>query len=262
MPHCLQHAYYQPATMTLIQAGVRLLYGCGAVPECRRNVFGGSTCCIVCCLAGPWSERLVEVNPLDPVADTLEVLLEGWAGDDNCSAAIVGVETERFGVLQVLVQKENDVVVGVVDESERTDTARFQAQIAHHTLGRGKRQLARGRLSCRLQGGFETLLKVVDSQVVVAVEADEVVLIALVVAHEDVLAMHAAIVVPPAFCLLNGLALGVVVARVRNMVPVQPGKHQFLTRIFNRHIAIYDLRIYDLIIYVRFALRADVRFTL
>ena len=52
----------------------------------------------------------------------------------------------------------------------------------------------------------------------VAVEADEVVLRTLVVAHEDILAMHTAIVLPPAFGLLDGLALGVVVAGVRDVV--------------------------------------------
>ncbi len=144
------------------------------------------------------------------------------------------------------------MVLGVVDESERAHAARLQTQVAHHALGTGKRQLARSWLPCRLQRGFETLLEVVDSQVVVAIEADKVVLVALVVAHEDVLAMHTAVVVPPAFRLLDGLALGVIVARVRNMVPVQPGKHHFLTRRFSGNVHIYDLRFYDFIIYVRF----------
>ena len=52
----------------------------------------------------------------------------------------------------------------------------------------------------------------------VAVKADEVMLGTLVVAHEDILAMHTAIVLPPAFGLLDGLALGVVVAGVRDVV--------------------------------------------
>ena len=52
----------------------------------------------------------------------------------------------------------------------------------------------------------------------VAVKADEVVLRPFVVTHEDVLAMHTAIVLPPALGLLDGLALGVVVAGVRDVV--------------------------------------------
>jgi len=52
----------------------------------------------------------------------------------------------------------------------------------------------------------------------VAVEADEVMLGTLVVAHEDVLAMHTAIVLPPAFGLLDGLTLGVVVAFKRYLM--------------------------------------------
>ena len=50
-----------------------------------------------------------------------------------------------------------------------------------------------------------------DVEVVVAVEADEVVLVALVVAHEDVLAVHGTVVLPPALCFLDGLALGMLV---------------------------------------------------
>ena len=51
-----------------------------------------------------------------------------------------------------------------------------------------------------------------------AVKADEVVLRPFVVAHEDVLAMHTAIVLPPALGLLDGLALGVVVALKRYLM--------------------------------------------
>ena len=112
--------------------------------------------------------QLVQVNPLDTIADALQVLLEGRAGDDHRTAAVVRVETEAVCLQEVLVQEENDVVLGVIDESEGTHAAGFQAQVAHHTLGTGKRQLARSRLPRRLQGGFETLLEVVDSQVVVA----------------------------------------------------------------------------------------------
>ena len=49
-------------------------------------------------------------------------------------------------------------------------------------------------------------------------KANQIVLIALVIAHKDVLAMHTAIVLPPAFSLLDGLALGMVVAGERYLM--------------------------------------------
>ena len=58
-------------------------------------------------------------------------------------------------------------------------------------------------------------------QVVVAVEAYQVVLVSLVVAHEDVLAVHAAVILPPALSFLDGLALGMVVAGEGDIVLLQ-----------------------------------------
>ena len=52
----------------------------------------------------------------------------------------------------------------------------------------------------------------------VAMKADQIVLIAFVIAHEDILAMYAAIVLPPAFGFLDGLTLGVVVAGERYLM--------------------------------------------
>jgi hypothetical protein len=46
----------------------------------------------------------------------------------------------------------------------------------------------------------------------IAVKTYEVMLRALVVTHEYILAMHAAILSPPAFGLLYGLAFGMIVA--------------------------------------------------
>ena len=117
----------------------------------------------------------------------------------------------------------------VINESKGADAAGFESQIAHHAFGTGKREFA-GRVLTRCQqGSFEPLLQIVDSQVMIAVKADEVMLRALVVAHEDILAMHAAIVLPPAFSLLDGLALGVVVARVWYVMRSQVIQHLFLS---------------------------------
>jgi hypothetical protein len=110
------------------------------------------------------------------------------------------------------------MVVCIVDKTKRADTTGFESEVFEHTLGASKGEFARGVLACGEKCSFKALLQVVDSQVVLAVEADEVVLGTLVVAHEDVLAMHAAIILPPAFGLLDGLALWVVVAFKRYLM--------------------------------------------
>ena len=69
-----------------------------------------------------------------------------------------------------------------------------------------------------------------DIQIVIAMEADEVMLIALMIAHKDVLAMHTSVIFPPALGLLDGLAFRVVVAREWDGVLSQIIQHEFLTR--------------------------------
>ena len=110
------------------------------------------------------------------------------------------------------------MVVCIIDKTERADAAWFESEVLEHAFGAGKGEFARGVLACGKERSFEALLQVVDSQVMVAVKADEVMLGTLVVAHEDILAMHTAIVLPPAFGLLDGLALGVVVAFKRYLM--------------------------------------------
>ena len=52
------------------------------------------------------------------------------------------------------------------------------------------------------------MFQVVDGEVVVAVEAYEIMAVAFVVAEEEVLAVNAAIVLPPSFRFLDGFAFG------------------------------------------------------
>ena len=121
------------------------------------------------------------------------------------------------------------MVVCIVDKTERADTAWFQTKVFEHTLGTSEGEFARGVLACGQKRCFEALLQVVDCQVMVAVKADEVVLRTLVVAHEDILAMHAAIVLPPTLGLLDGLALRVVIAGVRDVVLSEVCEYLFLS---------------------------------
>ena len=59
-----------------------------------------------------------------------------------------------------------------------------------------------------------------NGKVVLAVEAYQIVFITLMVAEKEVLAMHAAIILPPPLSLLYRLALRVVIVTIRNpMLP-------------------------------------------
>lgn len=121
------------------------------------------------------------------------------------------------------------MVVGVVDETEGADRAGFETEVTHHPFGRGEREFAGGFETLRDKDILEPMLDVMDREIVVAREADEVVLVAFVVAHEDVFAMDGTIIVPPTFRLLDGLALGVIVGRERNVVFVQIAEDALLT---------------------------------
>ena len=152
------------------------------------------------------------------IAHTLEVALEVLQLDDYRTPAIVGVETERLSIEQVLIEEQDHMVVCIVDKTERADTAWFQTKVFEHTLGTSEGEFARGVLACGKERGLEALLQVVDGQVVVAVKADEVVLRPFVVAHKDVFAMHTAIILPPTFGLLDGLTFRMVITGKRYLI--------------------------------------------
>ena len=55
-------------------------------------------------------------------------------------------------------------------------------------------------------------------EVVVAMEGNKIVAIALMVAKEEVLAMDTAVVTPPSFSLLNGFSFGMIIDIERDIV--------------------------------------------
>ena len=75
------------------------------------------------------------MDVLDFVAERSEKALKSVLGDDDRSAAIVRVERERGGIFETAVKEENDMTLGIIDESERADATGFQAEIAHHSFG-------------------------------------------------------------------------------------------------------------------------------
>ena len=128
------------------------------------------------------------------------------------------MERECGGVVQILVEEEMDMVVGVVDESEGRDTARFEPQITHHALWRGERELATGGKSLRHQRLLQATLEVVYVEVVVAMERYKIMAVALMIAEEEVFAVYAAVVAPPEFRLFYGFPLGMVIDFERYVV--------------------------------------------
>ena len=172
---------------------------------------------------------LIQFDKLVRIAHTLQVAHEVGPAYDHRATAIVGVETERFGALQTFVKEQVDMVFLIVYQAKGAHAARFQPQIAFHTLCRGKAELAGRRQSARLEVRLETLFQLPDVQCGVAVETHQIMPVTLVVAQENVLAMHAAVVLPPPLGLLDGLALGVVVARVWYVMRSQVIQHLFLS---------------------------------
>ena len=82
------------------------------------------------------------LNILHCVADGSEVLPERLLRDNDRASAVIRVERERRGILETAVEEENDMMVSIIDESERTDRTGFESQIAHHPFGLSKRQFA------------------------------------------------------------------------------------------------------------------------
>ena len=164
----------------------------------------------------------------DFIADGSQVLLESGLGDHYRSATVVGVERERGSLLQTAIEKEDNMMVGIVDESERTDTSGFKTEVSHHPFRRGEREFAGRFETLRDQHLLEPMLDVVNRQIIIARKTDEVMLIALMIAHEDILTMHGTVVMPPPFGFLYGLPLGVIVGRERDVMFVEIAQDAFL----------------------------------
>lgn len=65
----------------------------------------------------------VRVDIFHGVAHGGEVLLKSFPADDDRSAAVIGVKTERLSILQTAVEEQYHMVLRVVDETEGTDAA-------------------------------------------------------------------------------------------------------------------------------------------
>ena len=124
----------------------------------------------------------------------LQESFEILAFHDERGGVDAGMETDALGILQLFVEEEMHMVLGVVDESEGGHGTGLHAEVFHQARFRGEAQLALMQL----------LFDVVDVHVLVAIEADQIMLVALVVAEEEVLAVLGIVPCPVLFGNLDG----------------------------------------------------------
>ena len=124
----------------------------------------------------------------------LQETFEIFSFHDERGSILAWVEAHALGILQLLVQKEVHVVFRVVDESERRYRTGFHAEVFHQSLLRGEAQFALVQL----------FLDVVDVHILIAVETDQIVLVALMVAEEEVFAMFGIVSGPILFGNFDG----------------------------------------------------------
>jgi len=72
------------------------------------------------------------------VAYARQVLLKCGLRDDYRSATIVRVEAQGVCLFESAVEKKDHMVLGVVNQTEGTDAAGFETEVAHHPFGRGE----------------------------------------------------------------------------------------------------------------------------
>ena len=77
-------------------------------------------------------ELIIQFHKLITIPHRLQKLYKILLANNNRPRVVIRVETQSGRVLEVLVDEEVDVVLGVVDEAERGDAARFQAEVFLH----------------------------------------------------------------------------------------------------------------------------------
>lgn len=78
---------------------------------------------------------LIQLQVLVGIAKCSEITFELPFLYHHGGAAVIGVEAERMGVLQCLIEEEVYVALLVVDESKGRHAAWLQPEILHHPFG-------------------------------------------------------------------------------------------------------------------------------
>lgn len=73
--------------------------------------------------------KSIEFEILVFIAQSLQVVFEIRSADNYSTTAIVGMEREGIGLLQIFVKEEMNVMFLVVDQAERRNTAWFKAEV-------------------------------------------------------------------------------------------------------------------------------------
>jgi len=145
---------------------------------------------------------VIELDPFVRIACGIHVADEIVETNIERGTVIVRMEGEMGVVLQVLVEKDVDVVVYVVDKPKRADGAGTETKVLLHSPLRGQTELAL----------MKKVLQVVDTHMMVALEDNQIVAVALMVAEKKVLAMGAGKITPIRTSILNsrgGRVLGI-----------------------------------------------------
>ena len=162
-------------------------------------------------------------------------------GKDDAGGIITWMETDLLRRLKVLVQEilhpmaivKQLLRVGgvpdadVMDEAEGADAAGRDTQASFHPFRRCEGKLAL----------MQHMLQRVYVQILVALVTYEIVTVALVVTHEEVLAMRRLDVLPVSQALFNREQRWVVVHLVRDIVLLKPGKS--LLDLYRRSVPLF-----------------------
>ena len=121
------------------------------------------------------------------------------------------MKTDTIGRLQLSINKQVNMVLMIVDDAEWRNRTGTQTQVLLHPMGRCK-----GDFSL-----LQSLFKVSDIQLPAVIQDHQVVLVALMVSEEKILAMCCINIFPVRKGLFNGRNRGVLINFVGYMLFIQ-----------------------------------------
>lgn len=134
----------------------------------------------------PQRPESIQIDKLIAVPASVEISDEFGLRDHDRPRVVVRMKAQGVLLPQIPVEKQVHVIFRVVDQSERRYGTRTESQIPFHPLFGSERELS---LS---QPAFE----IADRQISVAVENDEVMPVAFMIAEKKIFAVFRAVVAP------------------------------------------------------------------
>ena len=105
----------------------------------------------------------------ESIANLLQIARKFIFRDYHRRAVVVRMEAVKIVFLQICIEEKMNMILCIVYKAERRHRAGSDSQILFHTRGRSKRQLTL----------MQTLLKVVNIEVLLAIEHHKIVAVAL-----------------------------------------------------------------------------------